>query len=68
MAKTAKGLKRQYDKITAAVEKTTPPVPSDEFELHKAEVLGRLGMMNQFLEGAVSGEGSLTIPAAEPEG
>ncbi len=67
MAKTWAGLKRQHDKIKDALESVTPPAPSDEYEALKGEVFKHMGKLDNFLTGQITGEGSVSIPEAEPE-
>ena len=67
MAKSWEGLKKQQDKIRSVQEGITPPQPSDEFESLRSEVLKHMGKLDSFLVGQVTGDGSVSIPEAEPD-
>lgn len=67
MAKSFEALKQQQDKIKRVQETITPPTPSDEFEALRAEVLKHMSKLDNFLVGQITGDGSVSIPEAEPE-
>lgn len=56
-----------FGKIRSASEKVTPPVPSDEFEDLKINLYGAFDRLEAFVNGQVTGEGSMSMPGAEPE-
>jgi hypothetical protein len=67
LAKSYESLKVQTDKVKEVLGKLTPPEPSDEFESLRTEILARFDKLDEFLVGQITGEGSLSLPAAEPE-
>jgi hypothetical protein len=60
-------VQKGFGKVRSVTEKITPPVPSDEFEMLKVDVLTKLEKLDDFVEGQVTGGGSLSLPGAEPE-
>jgi len=67
LASSYESLKVQTDKIRGALERITPPEPNDEFEALRVEILSRFDKANEWLVGQITGEGSMSMPAAEPE-
>jgi len=68
MAKTYEGLQRQHRKITTALEGLAPPQPDDEYEDLRREVLKSSERVHDYLQGRVTGEGSLSTPEARQPG
>lgn len=68
MAKTYEGLQRQHRKISSAIEGLAPPQPDDEYEELRREVLKATARVDTYLEGRVSGEGTLSTPEARQPG
>lgn len=66
MASSWEVLKKQHDKIRKALERVTPPQPSDEYEALKGEVFKDLDKVDSYLHGQITGEGSVSMPEAEP--
>lgn len=67
MASSWESLHKQHEKIRSAIETRTPPAPSDEYESLRGEVLKHFDKMQTFVTGQVTGDGSVSIPEAEPD-
>lgn len=66
MAKSWEVLKKQHDKVRKAAESLTPPQPSDEYESLKGEVFKHMDKLDSYLNGQITGDGSVSLPEAEP--
>lgn len=65
MANTYETLQRQVGKVNDVLMRLTPPQPDDEFESLRGEIKRHVDKLDVYLEGRVTGEGSLSTPGME---
>lgn len=65
MADSYSKLKAQHDKIRSTYERITPPTPDDEFETLRRSVYQEMDRVEGYLQGRISGDGSIQAPSIE---